>query len=45
MELEYNQPPATGTKLQVNGREAEITSSVYSPHLGKVVALAYVRTA
>ena len=45
LELDNTQPPATGTKLQVNGREAEITSSVYSPHLGKVVALAFVRTA
>ena len=45
LELDNTQPPAAGTKLQVDGREAEITSSVYSPHLGKVVALAYVRTA
>jgi len=39
------EPPAPGTKLQVDGRDAEITSSVYSPHFGKVIALAYVRTA
>jgi len=45
LELDNTQPPAAGTKLQVDGREADITSSVYSPHLGKVVALAYVRTA
>ena len=45
LELDNTQPAAAGTKLQVDGREAEITSSVYSPHLGKVVALAYVRTA
>jgi folate-binding protein YgfZ len=38
-------PPAMGTKLQVDGREAEITSSIYSPNLRKVIALAYVRTA
>jgi len=29
----------------VDGKEAEITSSVYSPHFGKVIALAYVRGA
>ena len=45
LELESAEPPATGTKLQIDGHEAEITSSVFSPHLGKVVALAYVRTA
>lgn len=37
-------PPA-GTKLQANGQDrAEIVSAVYSPKLGKVAALAYVRT-
>jgi aminomethyltransferase len=45
LELEGLEPPAPGTKLQVDGRVAEITSSVYSPHFGKVIALAYVRTA
>jgi tRNA-modifying protein YgfZ len=35
-------PPAPGSKLE-NG--SEITSAVYSPAAGKVVALAYVRTA
>ncbi|HLK65263.1 MAG TPA: glycine cleavage T C-terminal barrel domain-containing protein [Bryobacteraceae bacterium] len=43
VELEGRELPDPGTKLTVDGREAEITSSVYSPHLGKVVALAYVR--
>jgi len=38
-------PPEPGTKLQSgDAQAAEIASSVYSPALGKVVALAYVRT-
>jgi folate-binding protein YgfZ len=45
LELEGSEPPASGTKLQVGGHDAEITSSVYSPNLRKVIALAYVRTA
>jgi folate-binding protein YgfZ len=45
LELEGIDPPAPGTKLQVEGRDAEITSAVYSPHFGKIIALAYVRTA
>jgi len=44
LELAGPEPPAPGTKLQVDGRDAEITSSLYSPHFGKVIALAYVRT-
>jgi aminomethyltransferase len=39
--LEGVEPPAPGTKLEDG---AEITSAAYSPSLGKVVALAYVRT-
>jgi aminomethyltransferase len=39
--LETNQPPAPGTKLEDG---TEITSAAYSPALGKVVALGYVRT-
>jgi folate-binding protein YgfZ len=42
LELEAGEPPAPG-KQTIDGREAEITSAVYSPELGKVVALAYVR--
>jgi tRNA-modifying protein YgfZ len=45
LELDGVEPPAPGTKLQIGGREAEITSAIYSPHFGKVIALAYVRTA
>jgi aminomethyltransferase len=42
--LDTKEPPAPGTKLEGNpGGAAEITSSAYSPALGKVVALAYVR--
>lgn len=38
-------PPAAGTKLQANGNPAaELTSAAFSPALGEVVALAYVRT-
>jgi tRNA-modifying protein YgfZ len=43
LELEGAEPPAPGTTLKVDGRDAEITSSVYSPHFNKVIALAYVR--
>jgi tRNA-modifying protein YgfZ len=43
--LETTQPPAPGSKLEFGGAgAAEITSAAYSPALGKVVALAYVRT-
>jgi aminomethyltransferase len=43
--LETTEPPAPGAKLEFNGAgAAEITSAAYSPALGKVVALAYVRT-
>ena len=44
LELEDSEPPESGTKIQIGGRDAEITSSVYSPSLRKVIALAYVRT-
>jgi folate-binding protein YgfZ len=44
LELDGAEPPTPGTKVTVDGREAEITSSVYSPNLGKVVGLAYVRS-
>jgi folate-binding protein YgfZ len=38
------EPPEPGTKLLANGNPvAEITSAAYSPALGEVVALAYVR--
>ena len=39
--LETKEPPEPGTKLETG---AEVTSAAYSPALGKVVALAYVRT-
>lgn len=41
VELESAVEP--GTKITVGGREAEITSSVFSPQAGKVIGLAYVR--
>lgn len=40
IEMDTTQPPPAGTKFPWG----EITSSAYSPALGKVVALAYVRT-
>lgn len=43
LELDGSEPVAPGSKLTVDGREAEITSSIYSPHFGKVIALGYVR--
>jgi aminomethyltransferase len=44
IEISASQPPAAGSKLSASGAEAgEITSSVYSPEAGNVVALAYVR--
>jgi tRNA-modifying protein YgfZ len=38
--LGTKEPPAPGTKLETG---AEVTSAAYSPAMGKVVALAYVR--
>jgi tRNA-modifying protein YgfZ len=44
LQLDIIEPPAPGTKLQVDGKDAaEITSAAFSPALNKVVALAYVR--
>jgi len=45
IELEGSEPPPPGTKLRVASGEAEITSAIYSPHFGKVIALGYVRNA
>ena len=39
VEMEGPEPPAPGTKVE----EGEVTSAVYSPELGKVVALVYAR--
>jgi folate-binding protein YgfZ len=43
LELDPSEPAAPGTKATINGAETEITSSVYSPALGKTVALGYAR--
>ena len=43
IELEGDGPPPAGTVIEVAGKQAEITSSAYSPDLGRVVALAYGR--
>ena len=37
------EPAAPGSVMQVDGKQAEVTSSVYSPRVGKAIALAYVR--
>jgi aminomethyltransferase len=45
LEIDTSEPPAAGTKLKSGDADAaEIASAVYSPALGKTVALAYVRT-
>jgi aminomethyltransferase len=36
-------PAAPGLAIEVEGKPAEVTSSVYSPRAGKAVALVYVR--
>jgi tRNA-modifying protein YgfZ len=43
--VDATEPPPAGTKLKSGDADsAEIASAVYSPALGKVAALAYVRT-
>lgn len=44
LELDGSDPVLPETKLTVDGKEAVVTSSVWSPTLQKVVALAYVRS-
>jgi folate-binding protein YgfZ len=45
LELDITEPPAPGVKLKNGDADAaEIASAAFSPALGKVVALAYVRT-
>jgi len=45
LEIDANDPPAAGIKLKSGDADAaEIASAVFSPALGKTVALAYVRT-
>jgi len=44
LEIDGQRPPEPRTKLQIGGAPAaEITSAAYSPALGKVAALGYVR--
>ena len=44
--IESAEPPPPGTALSADGQEAgEITSAVYSPELGHVAALGYLRVA
>ncbi|HLG96753.1 MAG TPA: glycine cleavage T C-terminal barrel domain-containing protein, partial [Bryobacteraceae bacterium] len=43
--LDTQTPPEPGAKLHIGeANVAEITSAAYSPALGRVAALAYVRT-
>ena len=45
LEIDLAEPPEAGSKLKSGEADAaEIASAVFSPALGKVVALAYVRT-
>jgi tRNA-modifying protein YgfZ len=45
LEIESTQVPEAGAKLKAGDAEAgEIVSAAFSPRLGKVVAMAYVRT-
>jgi len=45
LQIDSAEAPPPGTKLTTDAKESgEITSAAYSPALGKVVALAYVRT-
>jgi len=45
LEIDTAEPPAPGVKLKSGDADAaEIASAVFSPALGKTVALAYVRT-
>jgi len=45
LEIQAPEPPPAGTKLKSGDADAaEIASAVFSPALGKVAALAYVRT-
>jgi tRNA-modifying protein YgfZ len=43
--LDTPEPVAAGTRVNVEGREIEVTSSVYSPEFGKVVGMGYARVA
>ena len=43
IELPGADPAEPGTLIEADGKQAEVTSSVYSPALRKAVALAYVR--
>ena len=43
--IDASEPPAAGTRLKSGDADsAEIASAIFSPSLGKVAALAYVRT-
>ncbi|MCU1293933.1 MAG: glycine cleavage protein (aminomethyl transferase) [Bryobacterales bacterium] len=45
LRISASAPPEAGTKLTLNGQNvAELTAAAYSPALGEVVALGYVRT-
>lgn len=43
VELPGDDAPEPGAKITVGGNEAEVTSTVYSPESGRLIALAYVR--
>ena len=43
VELQGDTVPDPGSKVTVDGNEAEVTSAVKAPGTGGIVALAYVR--
>ena len=43
IELPGNDPARPGSTVEIDGKQAEVTSSIYSPQFGKAIALAYVR--
>ncbi len=43
IELPGNEPAQGGATVEVGGKSAQVTSSVWSPRAGKAIALAYVR--
>ncbi len=43
VELPGSEPAPSGAAIEVNGKPAHVTSSVWSPRAGKAIALAYVR--
>ena len=43
VELPGDEPAVPGAAVEIGGQQAQVTSSIYSPQLRRVIALAYVR--